>query len=358
MFLSSYRNTIVNQSARVFSLSYFLINYSLQTSSCGAASTKSEVTPGVKAISVEVPPNVAAGMAAMNRASAVQNGLQFPSNNSNLDPSASIEPVALVAYKPQTQKPAPKIGGNAENAAAKAIANAALMAATAEAKKPSAKPHSSTEFVFKSTQSGTSGPPVVTFKPQAPPTPSDSRTIVAPNVTVNPKPVINPAFSPAVPTSSTVSSTSGLRLSSSGPSPVAPFGPLPRSSASTGFAPQPGLFNLGSHAKTTSSAPNLLSSHSKGGDAMSSGQTTVSSSTTASITPSQRISRNIFASSEVRLPPTSKIDDLKDDSKEVTSIENMPFFQSLDVRPPFVPRNAHIEMKLVTITNCPIYVQA
>ncbi|XP_015755286.1 PREDICTED: nuclear pore complex protein Nup214-like [Acropora digitifera] len=119
-----------------------------KTSSCEAVSTKSEVSPGVKPISADFPPNVAAGMAAINRASAVQNGLQLPSNNSNLDPSASIEPVALVAYKPQTQKPSPKTGSNEENAAAKAIANAALMAANAEAKKPSVKPHSSTEFVL------------------------------------------------------------------------------------------------------------------------------------------------------------------------------------------------------------------
>ncbi|XP_067016823.1 nuclear pore complex protein Nup214-like isoform X3 [Acropora muricata] len=286
-----------------------------KASSCEAVSTKSEVTPCVKPISADVPPNVAAGMAAINRASAVQNGLQLPSNNSNLDPSASIEPVALVAYKPQTQKPSPKIGGNEENAAAKAIANAALMVATAEAKKPAVKPRSSTEFVFKSTESGKPGPPVVTFKPQASPTPSDTRTTVAPNVTVNPKSVINPAFGPLVPTSS-VSSTSGLRLSSSGTSPAALFGPLPRSSASTGFAPQPGLFSLGPHPKPSSSAPNLSSSSIKGGDAISFGQTTVLSSTTASITPSQRVSRNIFASSEVSLPPTSIIDDLKDDSKE------------------------------------------
>ncbi|KAK2567238.1 Nuclear pore complex protein Nup214 [Acropora cervicornis] len=281
-----------------------------------AVTEKSEVTPCVKPISADVPPNVAAGMAAMNRASAVQNGLQLPSNNSNLDPSASIEPVALVAYKPQTQKPSPKTGGNEENAAAKAIANAALMAATAEAKKPSVKPHSSTEFVFKSTESGKPGLPVVTFKPQAPPTPFDSRATVAPNVTVNPKSVNNPAFGPTVPTSSSVSSTSGLRLSSSGTSPAALFGPLPRSSASTGFAPQPGLFNLGPHPKPSSSAPNLLSSSIKGGDAISFGQTTLLSSTTASITPSQRVSRNIFASSEVSLPPTSITDDPKDDSKK------------------------------------------
>ncbi|XP_044180329.1 nuclear pore complex protein Nup214-like isoform X4 [Acropora millepora] len=287
-----------------------------KASSCEAVSTKSEVTPCVKPISADVPPNVAAGMAAINRASAVQNGLQLPSNNSNLDPSASIEPVALVAYKPQTQKPSPKTGSNEENAAAKAIANAALMAATAEAKKPAVKPRSSTEFVFKSTESGKPGPPVVTFKPQASPTPSDTRTTVAPNVTVNPKSVINPAFGPLVPTSSSVSSTSGLRLSSSGTSPAALFGPLPRSSASTGFAPQPGLFSLGPHPKPSSSAPNLSSSSIKGGDAISFGQTTVLSSTTASITPSQRVSRNIFASSEVSLPPTSIIDDLKDDSKE------------------------------------------
>ena len=316
---------------------YPTFNYSLQTSSCEAVSTKSEVTPCVKPISADVPPNVAAGMAAMNRASAVQNGLQLPSNNSNLDPSASIEPVALVAYKPQTQKPSPKTGGNEENAAAKAIANAALMAATAEAKKPSVKPHFSTEFVFKSTESGKPGLPVVTFKPQAPPTPSDSRATVAPNVTVNPKSVNNSAFGPTVPTSSSVSSTSGLRLSSSGTSPAALFGPLPRSSASTGFAPQPGLFNLGPHPKPSSSAPNLLSSSIKGGDAISFGQTTLLSSTTASITPSQRVSRNIFASSEVSLPPTSITDDPKDDSKKVTSTENMPFFQSLDVRPSFMP---------------------
>lgn len=276
-------------------------------------------------------------MAALNRASAVQNGLQLPSNNSNLDPSASIEPVTLVAYKPQTQKPSPKTGGHAENVAAKAIANAALMAATAEAKKPSVKPHSSTEFVFKSTESGKTGPPVVTFKPQAPPTPSDSRATVAPNVTVSPKSVINPAFGPMVPTSS-VSSTSGLRLSSSGTTPAALFGPLPRSSASTGLAPQPSLFNLGPHPKASSSAPNLLSSNSKGGEAISFGQTTVLSSTTSSITPSQRVSRILFASSEVSLPPTSITDDLKDDSKKVTSIE----------------KNAHLKMKLVTVVNCPI----
>ena len=50
--------------------------------------------------SVRVRPAEAAAIAAMNRAAAVQNA---PPATSNLDPSASIEPVTMVVHKPPVQ---------------------------------------------------------------------------------------------------------------------------------------------------------------------------------------------------------------------------------------------------------------
>ncbi|XP_068695298.1 nuclear pore complex protein Nup214-like isoform X2 [Montipora foliosa] len=297
---------------------FFLPAAKEQLSLSSAAPTKSEFTPAIKVISSGIPPNVAAGMAALNRASAAQNGLQLPSNN-NLDPSAGIEPVTLVAYKPQTQKPSQNAVSDAENAAAKAIANAALMAATAEAKKPSTKPQCSTEFVFKSTEGGKPGPPVVTFKPQTSPQQSESRSTVAPNVTVNPMPIFKPSFAPAVPTSSTTFTTGGLRLSLSGASPAAPpLGQLPSSPVSASFVPQAGgRLNLGSSSGTSFSAPNLLSFSSKCGDlnVTTSSQMPVVSSSAGSIAPSQTVSRNLFVSGDVNASGTAT-DKLQDESRE------------------------------------------
>lgn len=282
----------------------------------------SAFSPGVKLISSVIPPNVAAGMAAMNRASAVQSAVQ-PSNNSNLDPSASIEPVTLVAYKPQTQGGGQAKDHDTENSAAKAIANAALMAATVEAQKPSAKPQCSTEFIFKSTDSGKPGPPVVTFKPPiSSPQASESGGTVAPNVTVNPVPVFKPAFGLAGPSSSTAGSIGGLRLSFSGTQAGSPLGQLPTSSAPLSFAPRASsLFNLGSSSGKTFSAPSQLSLSSKGSDVKAASQIPVVSSATSSsaggITPSQRVSRNLFASGEDS-SPTAPIG--QDKSEEVSEV--------------------------------------
>ena len=311
----------------------------------------SAFTPSVKSISSVIPPNVAAGMAAMNRASAVQ-----PSSNSNLDPSASIEPVTLVAYKPQAQGGAQAKDHDTENSAAKAIANAALMAATVEAQKPSTKPQCSTEFIFKSTDSGKPGPPVVTFKPPisspqasesggtvvpnvtvnpmpvfkppiSSPQASQSGGTVAPNVTVNPVPVFKPAFGPATPSSSTAGSTGGLRLTLSGSQAGSPLGQLPTTSAPLSFAPPTtGLFNLGSSSGKPFSAPSQLSFSSKGTDVKAANQIPVVSSVTASsaagITPSQRVSRNLFASGDTSslAVPVGQQQDKNSEFTEVSTV--------------------------------------
>lgn len=261
-------------------------------------------------------------MAAMNRASAAQGVVQ---SSSNLDPSASIEPVTLVTYKPQTQGGAQAKDYDTENNAAKAIANAALMAATAEAQKPSSKPQCSTEFVFKSPDSGKPGPPVVTFKPPtAPPQTSESgnKVTAAPNVTVNPTPVFKPAFAPAVPSSSTASTTGGLQQTQAS----GPFSQLSSPGSSFSFAPPAGaLFNLGSSTGTTSSTMSAFSFNSKAkdtvGDAKTPSQTAAASIVTpnaakagtatsvpaAGIAPSPRVSRNLFAAGDIssQTAPTS-----------------------------------------------------
>ncbi|XP_022793555.1 nuclear pore complex protein Nup214-like isoform X3 [Stylophora pistillata] len=261
---------------------------------------KGDLKPGVKVISTETPPNVAAAMAAMSRASASQGAVQ---SSSNLEPSASIEPVTLVTYRPQSQGSAPAKDYDAGNTAAKAIANAALMAATAEAQKSSTKPQYSTEFVFKSTDSSKPGPPVVTFKPPASPpkiTESGTKFSAAPNVSVNPSGVFKPAFPPPVPTSSTTSSTGGLQQ------------PLSRTQATSGFsfAPPPGgLFNVGASSGTAVPAFSAFSFSSKAKDTAdakasslaaaasveSPKPVTNSSTPTVGITPSARVSRNLFA---------------------------------------------------------------
>ena len=283
----------------------------------------SDFIPNVKVISTETPPNIAAGMAAMSRASASQGAVQ---PISNLDPSASIEPVTLVAYKPQTQGGAQAKDYDAENNAAKAIANAALMAATAEAQTSSKKPQCSTEFVFKSTDSGKPGPPVVTFKPPtSPPQASESASKVtaAPNVTVNPTPVFKPAFAPAVTISSAAAKTGGLQQSFTG---------TPASGSPFTFAPSPGtLFNLGSTAGATASTPSAFSFSSKTKDTVP-GQipaasvvtpnaakpVTTASAPAAGITPSARVSRNLFAAGEISSPtvPTSGEQDTKVEGSE------------------------------------------
>lgn len=253
----------------------------------------------MKVISTETPPNVAAAMAAMSRASAAHSAV--PPSSSSLDPSASIEPVTLVAYKPQTQEGTQGKDQDAQNTAAKAIANAALMAATAEAQKPSTKPQCSTEFILKSTESGKPGPPVVTFKPpNASPQTSASGFTVAPNVTV-----FKPAFGPAAPSSSTVRSTSGLQQSVTGTLAATPFSQLSTSSAP--FAPPSGgLFNLGA----TSSTPIELS---KAGTqaAASSAAGAGTDASAPGITPSPRVSRNLFASDSQTSPTGQQPDSSK-----------------------------------------------
>lgn len=286
----------------------------------------------MKVISTETPPNIAAAMAAMNRASASQGAVQ---SSSNLDPSVSIEPVTLVTYKPQTQGGAQAKDFDAENNAAKAIANAALMAATAEAQKPSTKPQCSTEFIFKSTESGKPGPPVVTFKPpsSSPQTSeSASKVTAAPNVTVNPTPVFKPAFAPAVPSSSTASKTGGLQQSLTATQAAGSFSQMSTSSAPFSFAPPTGgLFNLGSSSGAAASTPSAFSFSSKTKDTVPSQITaasvaapnatkpvTAASAPAVGITPSTRVSRNLFAAGDLTSPtaPTSGEQDTKlEDSK-------------------------------------------
>lgn len=264
-------------------------------------------------------------MAAINRASAAQNAVQPPSN-SNLDPSASIEPVTLVAYKPQTQGAAEAKGHDTENTAAKAIANAALMAATAEAQKSSTKPQCSTEFILKSAESGKPGPPVVTFKaPNTSPETTLTAVAVAPNVTVNPIPVFKPAFGPPT-QSSSASNTGGLRPPLSGTRAASPFSQLPVTSVPPSFAPPASvLFNLGSSSGTTFSAPNQLSFSGTAGDVKAAGQITAVRSAAAfspaSVTPSQRVNRNLFASGDGSCQATST-GQQQDKSREVSAVNN------------------------------------
>lgn len=263
-------------------------------------------------------------MAAMSRASASQGAAQ---SGSILDPSASIEPVTLVTYKPQAQGGTQAKDYDAENNAAKAIANAALMAATAEAQKSSTKPQCSTEFIFKSSDSGKPGPPVVTFKPPTSPPQipeTISKVTAAPNVTVNPTPVFKPAFAPAVPSSSTASSTGGLQKSVTGPQAVGSFSFAP---------PTGGLPSFGSSSVTASSTPSAFSFSSKAKDTGPS-QTAaatvaapsaakpgnVTSAPAVGITPSPRVSRNLFAAGELSsatAPPSGEQDTKQEDKKEV-----------------------------------------
>lgn len=291
---------------------------SLQPATAAPISAKSDVVPNVKVISTETPPYIAAAMAAMSRASALQGATQ---SGGTLDPSASIEPVTLVTYKPQSQGGAQPKDYDAENNAAKAIANAALVAATAEAQKSSTKPQCSTEFIFKSSESGKPGPPVVTFKlPTSPPQMPDSASKIAaaPNVTVNPK----PAFAPAVPSSLTATSAGGLQKSFTGPQ------------AAGSFSFTGGLSSFGSSSVTATSAPSAFSISSKAKDTGPS-QTAVAASVVtpsaakpeniitapaAGILPSQRVSRNLFAAGELSsgAPATSgEQDNKQEDKKEV-----------------------------------------
>ena len=233
-------------------------------------------------------------MAAMSRASASQGAAQ---SGSNLDPSASIEPVTLVTYKPQAQGGAQSKDYDAENIAAKAIANAALMAATAEAQKSSTKPQCSTEFIFKSSDSSKPGPPVVTFKPPTSPPQipgTASKVTAAPNVTVNPTPVFKPAFAPAVPSASTASSTGGLQKSFTGSFSFAP--------------PTGGLLSFMASSVAASSSTSVFSFSGKAKDTGPSQTVTVSASAAkpgnvvtapaVGITPSPRVSKNLFAAGE------------------------------------------------------------
>ena len=258
----------------------------------------------------EVPPNIAAGMAAMSRASAAQDVVQ--QSNSKLDPSASIEPVTLVAYKPQTQGGEQATDLDKENNAAKAIANAALMAATAEAKKPSTKPQCSTEFVFKSSEEGKPGPPVVTFKPpntlsQA----SQSGFTVAPNVTV-----FKPAFGPIASSSSTQSTSGGLQGSLTAAQTAIPPGQATISTVPFSFStPASGLF-----AFAPSSASPNLSSTSGNTKTSASSVSTAASASVAGITPSARVSRNLFASGD-STSQTARKSQQQDQSKQVSKTD-------------------------------------
>lgn len=284
----------------------------------------------MKVISTETPPNIAAAMAAMSRASASQGAAQ---SGSNLDPSASIEPVTLVTYKPQAQGGAQPKDYDVENNAAKAIANAALMAATAEAQKSSAKPQCSTEFIFKSSDSSKPGPPVVTFKPPTSPLQmpeSASKVTAAPNVTVNPTLVFKPAFAPAVPSVSTASSTGGLQKPFTGPQTVGSFSFAP---------PTGGLPNFGASSVAASSTPSAFSFSTKAKDTVPS-QTAAASVAAPSaakpgniitapavgITPSPRVSRNLFAAGELSsaaAAATSGEQDAKqEDKKEVLKVSS------------------------------------
>lgn len=276
-------------------------------------------------------------MAAMSRASASQGAVQ---SSSNLDPSASIEPVTLVTYKPQTQGGAQAKDYDAENNAAKAIANAALMAATAEAQKPSTKPQCSTEFIFKSTDSGKPGPPVVTFKPpSSSPQASESATKVtgAPNVTVNPTQVFKPAFAPAMPSSPTASRTAGLQQFLTGTQAAGSFSqPSPSGAPFTFAPPTGGLFNLGSSAGAAASATSAFSFSSKTKDTVPSQISAASvvapnaakpvstnSVSPVSITPSTRVSRTLFAAGDLSSPsaPTSGEQDTKlEESKDAVKV--------------------------------------
>ena len=266
-------------------------------------------------------------MAAMNRASASQGTAQ---PGSNLDPSASIEPVTLVTYKPQAKGGAQPKDYDAENNAAKAIANAALMAATAEAQTSSTKPQCSTEFIFKSSDSSKPGPPVVTFKPPTSPPQmpeSASKVTAAPNVTVNPTPLFKPAFAPAVPSTSTASSAGGVQKSFTGSQAVGSFS----------FAPPAGsLPSFGASSLAASSTPSAFSFSSKAKDTGPS-QTTAASVAAPSaakpgnvitapvvgITPSPRVSRNLFAAGELSpaAAATRGEQDVKqEDKKEVLKV--------------------------------------
>ena len=240
-------------------------------------------------------------MAAMSRASASQGAAQ---SGSNLDPSASIEPVTLVTYKPQAQGGAQPKDYDAENIAAKAIANAALMAATAEAQTSSTKPQCSTEFIFKSSDASKPGPPVVTFKPPTSPPQipgSAPKVTAALNVTVNPMPVFKPAFAPAVPSASTASSTGGLQKSFTGPQALGSFsfapptGGLPSFMASSVAASSTtSAFSFSGKAKDTgpsqtAAASVVAPSAPKPGNAIT--------APAVGITPSARVSRNLLFSS-------------------------------------------------------------
>ena len=264
-------------------------------------------------------------MAAMSRASASQCAAP---PNSNLDPSASIEPVTLVTYKPQAKGGAQPKDYDAENNAAKAIANAALMAATAEAQKSSTKPQCSTEFIFKSSDSSKPGPPVVTFKPPTSPPQmpeSASKVTAAPNVTVNPTPLFKPAFAPAVPNASTASSTGGLQIT--GPQAVGSF---------SFTSPAGSLPSFGASSVAASSTPSAFSFSSKAKDTLP-GQTAAASvaapsaakpgnvitSPVVGITPSPRVSRNLFAAGELSpaAAATSGEQDVKqEDKKELLKV--------------------------------------
>lgn len=266
-------------------------------------------------------------MAAMSRASASQGAAQ---SGSNLDPSASIEPVTLVTYKPQAQGGAQPNDYDAENIAAKAIANAALMAATAEAQKSSTKPQCSKEFIFKSGNGSKPGPPVVTFKPPTSPPQipgSASKVTAAPNVTVNPTPVFKPTFTPAVPSASTASSTGGLQKSLTGAQAVGAFsfapptGDLPSFMAST-VAPSSttSAFSFSSKAKDTgpsqtAAASVVAPSAAKPGN--------VIAAPAVGITPSARVSRNLFAageSSSAAAAPSGEQDVKQEGKKEVLKV--------------------------------------
>lgn len=269
-----------------------------------------ENAPSVQGNRTEIPPNIAAGMAAMSRASAAQDVAQ--QSNSKLDPSASIEPVTLVAYKPQTQGGEQATDLDKENIAAKAIANAALMAATAEAKQPSTKPQCSTEFVFKSSEGGKPGPPVVTFKPpNALSQASQSGFTVAPNVTV-----FKPAFGPIASSSSTQSTSGGLQGSLTAAQTAIPPGQATISTVPYSFStPASCLF-----AFAPSSASPNLSSTSGNTKTSASSVSTAASASVAGITPSARVSRNLFASGD-STSQTARTNQQQDQIKEVSKTD-------------------------------------
>ena len=276
----------------------------------------------VKTITKETPPGIAAAMAAMTRASAAKGSLQ-PS--SNLDLSASIEPATLVAYRPRIEQEVQAKDYDAGKLAAKAIADAALLAATAEAEAQTAgKPQSSTEFTLKSTDSSKPGPPVVTFKPAlSPPRQSEdhSKSIAAPNITVKPPPLFKPTVLSTVttsaPMSSSISSIPGLVFK--GTLAASPFSQVPASSTPIGFSTTTGpSFTLGLSSLVSTPATATFTFGGKFGevgDSKSLSQTTsvavptamqaITSAPSASVASSLEVNRTLFSAASLGLQTKS-----------------------------------------------------